>query len=89
MASNASANWPRVISYFPIAKAVAMVTETGLPPGPDVSSSSSWRPGSVPGDPIRNVAAGSTAVFGVMVESHLQAGAQKFAAGKDLKSKLK
>jgi 3-deoxy-7-phosphoheptulonate synthase len=29
------------------------------------------------------VAKGSHRVFGVMVESHLQAGAQKFAPGKD------
>jgi 3-deoxy-7-phosphoheptulonate synthase len=29
------------------------------------------------------IAAGSKSVFGVMVESHLQAGAQKFTPGKD------
>ena len=34
------------------------------------------------------VAGGSRSVFGVMVESHLQAGAQKFSAGKDDPSKL-
>lgn len=40
----------------------------------------------------RNIAAqiavGSTSVFGVMVESHLQAGAQKFTPGKDDAAKL-
>jgi len=43
-------------------------------------------------DVARDVAAqlegGSRCVFGVMVESHLQAGAQKFAAGKDDPAKL-
>ncbi|MDQ6681141.1 MAG: 3-deoxy-7-phosphoheptulonate synthase [Pseudomonadota bacterium] len=43
-------------------------------------------------DVARDVAAqlksGSRCVFGVMVESHLQAGAQKFSAGKDDPSKL-
>jgi 3-deoxy-7-phosphoheptulonate synthase len=38
-------------------------------------------------DVARDVAAqmkaGSRCIFGVMVESHLQAGAQKFSAGKD------
>jgi 3-deoxy-7-phosphoheptulonate synthase len=34
------------------------------------------------------LAAGSTSVFGVMVESHLNAGAQKFTPGKDSASKL-
>ncbi|MDO8341243.1 MAG: 3-deoxy-7-phosphoheptulonate synthase, partial [Candidatus Woesebacteria bacterium] len=34
------------------------------------------------------VAAGSHHVFGLMVESHLTAGAQKFTAGKDDASKL-
>ena len=34
------------------------------------------------------VSAGSTSVFGVMVESHLQAGAQKFTPGKDDASQL-
>ena len=34
-------------------------------------------------DVARQLAAGSRCVFGVMLESHLQAGAQKFAAGKD------
>jgi 3-deoxy-7-phosphoheptulonate synthase len=32
--------------------------------------------------------AGTRCVFGVMVESHLHAGAQKFAAGKDDPAKL-
>ncbi len=36
----------------------------------------------------QQVAAGSTSVFGVMVESHLQAGAQKFTPGKDDASTL-
>lgn len=34
------------------------------------------------------IAGGSRSVFGVMVESHLKAGAQKFSAGKDDPSKL-
>ena len=40
----------------------------------------------------RNIAAqiagGSSSVFGVMVESHLRAGAQKFTPGKDDAAKL-
>jgi len=43
-------------------------------------------------DVARNIAAqiagGSTSIFGVMVESHLQAGAQKFTPGKDDATKL-
>jgi len=34
------------------------------------------------------IAGGSRSVFGVMVESHLQAGAQKFTPGKDKPSSL-
>ena len=34
------------------------------------------------------LAAGSRCIFGVMVESHLNAGAQKFSAGKDDPAKL-
>jgi 3-deoxy-7-phosphoheptulonate synthase len=34
------------------------------------------------------ISSGSTSIFGVMVESHLQAGAQKFTAGKDDASQL-
>jgi 3-deoxy-7-phosphoheptulonate synthase len=34
------------------------------------------------------LAAGSRRIFGVMVESHLQAGAQKYTAGKDDPSRL-
>jgi 3-deoxy-7-phosphoheptulonate synthase len=34
------------------------------------------------------ISGGSTSIFGVMVESHLQAGAQKFTPGKDDASKL-
>ena len=34
------------------------------------------------------VAGGSTSVFGLMVESHLHAGAQKFTPGQDDASKL-
>ncbi len=34
------------------------------------------------------IAAGSRSIFGVMIESHLQAGAQKFTPGKDDPSKL-
>ncbi len=39
-------------------------------------------------DIAAQVAAGSTQVFGVMVESHLHAGAQKFSPGKDDAQKL-
>jgi 3-deoxy-7-phosphoheptulonate synthase len=39
-------------------------------------------------DIAAQLAAGSRCVFGVMVESHLQAGAQKFSAGKDDPAKL-
>ena len=39
-------------------------------------------------DVAEQVAAGSRAIFGVMVESHLQDGAQKFTPGKDKVSKL-
>jgi len=39
-------------------------------------------------DVAAQLEAGSRCVFGVMVESHLQAGAQKFAAGKDDPAKL-
>ena len=34
------------------------------------------------------LAAGSRQIFGVMVESHIEAGAQKFTAGKDDPSRL-
>ena len=39
-------------------------------------------------DVAAQLEAGSRCVFGVMVESHLEAGAQKFAAGKDDPAKL-
>ena len=39
-------------------------------------------------DIAAQIRAGSTSVFGVMVESHLQAGAQKFTPGKDDAAKL-
>ena len=39
-------------------------------------------------DIAAQIAGGSTSVFGVMVESHLTAGAQKFTPGKDDASKL-
>ena len=39
-------------------------------------------------DIATQLSAGSTSVFGVMVESHLQAGAQKFTPGKDKASQL-
>jgi 3-deoxy-7-phosphoheptulonate synthase len=39
-------------------------------------------------DIAAQISAGSKSVFGVMVESHLQAGAQKFTPGKDDSSKL-
>jgi 3-deoxy-7-phosphoheptulonate synthase len=39
-------------------------------------------------DIAAQITAGSKSVFGVMVESHLQAGAQKFTPGKDDSSKL-
>ena len=39
-------------------------------------------------DVAAQIAGGSTSIFGVMVESHLQAGAQKFTPGKDDASQL-
>jgi 3-deoxy-7-phosphoheptulonate synthase len=39
-------------------------------------------------DVAAQLEAGNRCVFGVMVESHLRAGAQKFAAGKDDPAKL-
>jgi 3-deoxy-7-phosphoheptulonate synthase len=39
-------------------------------------------------DIAAQITSGSTSVFGVMVESHLQAGAQKFTPGKDDSAKL-
>ncbi|WP_374669265.1 3-deoxy-7-phosphoheptulonate synthase, partial [Ramlibacter sp.] len=39
-------------------------------------------------DIAQQLAAGSRSVFGVMIESHLQAGAQKFTPGKDQVSQL-
>jgi 3-deoxy-7-phosphoheptulonate synthase len=39
-------------------------------------------------DIAAQVAGGSRQVFGLMVESHLQAGAQKFTPGKDQAHKL-
>ena len=42
----------------------------------------------VASDIAAQIAGGSHSVFGVMIESHLQAGAQKFTAGKDLPSAL-
>ena len=39
-------------------------------------------------DVAAQLKAGSRCIFGVMVESHLQAGAQKFSAGKDDPAKL-
>jgi 3-deoxy-7-phosphoheptulonate synthase len=39
-------------------------------------------------DVATQLAGGSRCIFGVMVESHLEAGAQKFVAGKDDPAKL-
>jgi 3-deoxy-7-phosphoheptulonate synthase len=39
-------------------------------------------------DIASQIAAGSSSIFGVMIESHLQAGAQKFTPGKDDAAKL-
>ena len=39
-------------------------------------------------DIASQIASGSHSVFGVMVESHLHAGAQKFTPGKDDSAKL-
>lgn len=39
-------------------------------------------------DIAMQLATGSQSVFGVMIESHLQAGAQKYTAGKDDPTKL-
>ena len=40
------------------------------------------------GDIAAQIESGGRCIFGVMVESHLQAGAQKFSAGKDDPDKL-
>ncbi|HZE91144.1 MAG TPA: 3-deoxy-7-phosphoheptulonate synthase, partial [Rhizobacter sp.] len=42
----------------------------------------------VAGDIAKQVGGGSRRIFGVMVESHLTAGAQKFVAGQDDPAKL-
>ena len=42
----------------------------------------------VAGDVAQQLRAGSRCIFGVMVESHLQAGAQKFSAGRDDPARL-
>ena len=42
----------------------------------------------VAGDVAAQIESGSRCVFGVMVESHLHEGAQKFAAGKDDPTRL-
>ena len=42
----------------------------------------------VAADIARQIAGGSRRIFGVMVESHLKAGAQKFTPGKDDVSQL-
>ena len=39
-------------------------------------------------DIASQIAAGSSSIFGVMIESHLQAGAKKFTPGKDDAAKL-
>ena len=39
-------------------------------------------------DIAAQIAGGSTSIFGVMIESHLNAGAQKFTPGKDKTDKL-
>jgi 3-deoxy-7-phosphoheptulonate synthase len=39
-------------------------------------------------DIAEQIAGGSKSVFGVMIESHLRAGSQKFTAGKDDSSRL-
>ena len=42
----------------------------------------------VAGDIAAQIAGGSHSIFGVMIESHIHAGAQKFTPGKDDASKL-
>ncbi|MGD9841473.1 MAG: 3-deoxy-7-phosphoheptulonate synthase [Steroidobacteraceae bacterium] len=52
------------------------------------SSKQHQRQTDVARDIATQISSGSTSIFGVMVESHLQAGAQKFSPGKDDASKL-
>jgi 3-deoxy-7-phosphoheptulonate synthase len=77
-----------------VAEACAELTKAKLPATlmVDCSHANSSKQHEKQLDVARDIAAqiagGSTSVFGVMVESHLQAGAQKFTPGKDDSSKL-
>ncbi len=77
-----------------VAKACADLQAAGLPPTLMVdcshanSSKQHEKQLDVARDIGRQVAAGSRSVFGLMVESHLNAGAQKFTPGKDEVAKL-
>jgi len=72
-----------------VAAACADLEKAGLPPTLMVdcshanSSKQHERQKVVAADIAAQIAGGSHSVFGVMVESHLQAGAQKFTPGKD------
>jgi 3-deoxy-7-phosphoheptulonate synthase len=77
-----------------VAAAVKDLQAAGLPPTLMVdcshanSSKQHDKQVDVARDIAQQVATGSRSVFGVMVESHLQAGAQKFTPGKDDPAKL-
>ena len=77
-----------------VASACADLEKAGLPPTLMVdcshanSSKQHERQLAVAQDIGQQIAGGSRSVFGVMVESHLQAGAQKFTPGKDNASAL-
>jgi 3-deoxy-7-phosphoheptulonate synthase len=77
-----------------VAAACKDLVAAGLPPTLMVdfshanSSKQHERQLTVARDVAAQIAGGSTSIFGVMVESHLQAGAQKFTPGKDDASQL-
>jgi 3-deoxy-7-phosphoheptulonate synthase len=77
-----------------VAAACADLAASGLPPRlmVDCSHANSakqyLRQIDVAGDLAAQIAGGSHSIFGLMVESNLQAGAQKFAPGKDAASAL-
>jgi len=83
-------------NYMPekVAEAMADLRKAGLPPYLMVdcshanSSKQHERQVDVARDIAAQIAGGSRHVFGLMIESHINAGAQKFTAGKDDVSKL-
>ena len=72
-----------------VAATVKVLSDAGLPPRLMIDCShanSSKQPDKQLGvaeDIARQIATGSRHIFGIMVESHLVAGAQKYVAGKD------